>query len=143
MNMTPYQQETEKVRLRQRLSEEAVGLAIQGRWEEAEAVNRDVIERFPTDVEAYNRLGRALTELEDFAQAKEVYLKALELAPSNAIAKKNLARLTSLSELAATSSGEQHKVPPLRKHFQRVAPEFFTAEVGKTGVVSLCNVVPD
>ena len=40
--------------------------------------------------EAYNRIGRALTELGDFNRAKEAYLKALELAPGNTIAKKIL-----------------------------------------------------
>ena len=141
--MTPYQQEEEKARLRQRLSEEAVDLAVRGRWEEAEAVNRDIIERFPADVETHNRLGRALTELGDFTRAKEAYLKALELAPNNAIAKKNLARLASLPESTAASGGEPHKAPPLGEHFRRVAPEFFTAEMGKTGVASLCNVASD
>ncbi len=137
MDMAPYQEE-EKTRLRQRLSKEAVGLAIQGRWEEAETVNRDMIGRFPTDVESYNRLGRALTELGDFAQAKEAYLQALELAPGNAIAKKNLARLASLPESVATSDARPHKAP--REHFRRVAPELFTAEMGKARVVNLCNM---
>ena len=141
--MAPYQQEEEKTRLRQRLSKEAVDLAVQGRWKEAEAVNRDIIERFPADVEAYNRLGRALTELGDFARAKEAYLKTLELAPNNAIAKKNLARLASLPEPIATSGSEHHKATLLRERFRRVAPEFFTAEMGKTGVVNLVALAPD
>jgi len=142
MDMAPYQEE-DKARLRQRLSKEAVGFAVQGRWEEAAALNRDIIERFPADVEAYNRLGRALTELGEFAQAKEAYLKALELAPNNAIAKKNLDRLASLSESMVTSDGEYHEAPPLRAQTRRVTPEFFTAEMGKTGVASLCNVASD
>jgi Flp pilus assembly protein TadD len=67
MYIASYQQEEdEKARVRQRLSKEAVNLALQGRWEEAEATNRDIIEKFPSDVEAYNRLGRALTELGNF-----------------------------------------------------------------------------
>jgi tetratricopeptide (TPR) repeat protein len=143
MDMAPYQQEEEKARLRQRLSKGAVDLAVQGRWEEAELVNRDIIEKFPADAEAYNRLGRALTELGDFAQARKAYLKTLELAPNNVIAKKNLARLASLPESIATSGDEQHKAPPMGEHFRRIAPEFFTAEMGKTGVESLCHVAPD
>ncbi len=140
--MAPYQEE-EKARLRQRLSREAVDLAIQGRWEEAGVVNRDIIEKFPAAVEAHNRLGRALTELGNFAQAKGAYLKALELAPNNAIAKKNLARLASLSEVAVTSSDEPHKISPLKAQARRVAPELFTAEMGKTRVVSLLNMASD
>ena len=136
------QQEEEKARLRQRLSKEAIDLALQGRWEEAEALNRDIIEKFPSDVEAYNRLGRALTELGDFDGAKEAYLKALELAPENAIAKKNFARLTSLSEPTATLKSSPHKTSASKAQARRVAPDLFITEIGKAGVVSLHNVAP-
>lgn len=133
--MAFYHPEDEEARLRRRLSEKAVELAVQGRWEEAEAVNRNIIEKFPSDVEAYNRLGRALAELGDFAQAKQAYLKALALSPSNAIAKRNLARLTTLPE------GDKHgKASWFRVQARRVDPEFFTTEMGKSGIVNLCNL---
>lgn len=135
--MAPYQQEGERARLVQRLSQEAIALAVQGRWEEAVAINENIIERFPTDIEAYNRLGKALTELGEFARAKEAYIKTLELAPDNAIAKKNLARLASLSESQASLGGE-----PRQAQARRVAPEHFITEVGKAGVVNLCNLAP-
>jgi tetratricopeptide (TPR) repeat protein len=141
MYISSYQQEEEeKARLRQRLSKEAINLALQGRWEEAEATNRDIIERFPSDVEAYNRLGRALTELGDFDGAKEAYFKALELAPDNAIAKKNLARLTSLSESIATLNSDLQKASTSKAQAQRVALDLFITEMGKAGVVNLHNV---
>jgi len=141
MYINSYQQEDEeKARLRQQLSKEAIDLALQGRWEEAEVANRDIIERFPGDVEAYNRLGRALTELGDFDGAKEAYLKALELAPRNAIAKKNLARLTSLSESMATLSNNLQKASASKAKARRVALDLFITEMGKAGVVNLHNV---
>jgi len=141
MYIASYQQEEEeKARLRQRLSKEAIDLALQGRWEEAEAVNRDIIEKFPTDVEAYNRLGRALTESGDFDGAKGAYFKTLELAPDNAIAKKNLARLTSLSESMATLSSDPQKASTRRTQARRVALDLFITEMGKAGVVNLHNV---
>lgn len=143
MYIASYQQEEEeKARLRQRLSKEAIDLALQGRWEEAEAVNRDIIEKFPTDVEAYNRLGRALAESGDFDRAKEAYFKALELAPDNAIAKKNLARLTSLSESMATLSSDPQKASTRRAQARRVALDLFITEMGKAGVVNLHNMAP-
>jgi len=141
MYIASYQQEEEeKARLRQRLSKEAIDLALQGRWEEAEVVNRDIIEKFPSDVEAYNRLGRALTESGDFDRAKEAYFKALELAPDNAIAKKNLARLTSLSESMATLRSDPQKASSQRTQARRVALDLFITEMGKAGVVNLHNV---
>jgi tetratricopeptide (TPR) repeat protein len=141
MYIASYQQEEEeKARLRQHLSKEAIDLALQGKWEEAEAINRDIIEKFPSDVEAYNRLGRALTELGDFDGAKEAYLKALELAPENAIAKKNLARLTSLSESMATLRSTPQKASTSKAQARRVALDLFITEIGKAGVVNLHNV---
>jgi tetratricopeptide (TPR) repeat protein len=134
------QQEEEKARLRQRLSKEAIDLALQGRWEEAEALNRDIIEKFPSDVEAHNRLGRALTESGDFDGAKEAYLKALELVPENVIAKKNLARLTSLSESMSTFKSNPRKASTSKAQARRVALDLFITEVGQAGVVNLHNV---
>jgi phosphopantetheinyl transferase (holo-ACP synthase) len=143
MYIASYQQDKEeKARLRQRLSKEAIDLALQGKWEEAEAANRDIIEKFPSDVEAYNRLGRALTELGHFDAAKEAYLKALQLAPGNAIAKKNLARLTGLSESMATLRRSRHKTPISKAHARGVALDLFITEVGRAGVVDLYSAAP-
>lgn len=133
------QQEEGKAQLRQRLSDDAVSLAIQGRWEEAEALNRDIIEKFPTDAEAYNRVGRALTELGDFERAKEAYSRAVELAPENAIAKRNLARLTSLSESVAALSDNPRKGSAGGTQARRVALDLFVTEMGKAGLVDLHN----
>ena len=143
MYIASYEREDEeKVRLRQRLSKEAVNLALQGKWEEAEAINRDIIEEFPSDVEAHNRLGRALTELGNFDEAKESYLQSLGLAPDNTIAKKNLARLTSLSESMASLGAKPKRSSGSKARTQRVALDLFITEVGKAGVVNLSNVAP-
>ena len=53
-----YQQDRQ-AKLKQQRSKLAVDLAMQGRWREALAANKTIIESFPNDVEAYNRLGRA------------------------------------------------------------------------------------
>jgi tetratricopeptide (TPR) repeat protein len=134
------QQGEEKARLRQELSKQAIDLALQGRWEEAEAINRNIIEQFPADAETYNRLGRALTELEDFDGAKEAYLKALELVPDNAIAKRNLARLTSISESMVALSNRSQKALISKGQARRAALDLFVTEMGKAAVVSLHNV---
>jgi len=140
MYVAAYQQEEEKARLRQQLSKEAIDLAIHGRWEEAAAINRNIVDQFPSDVEAYNRLGRALTELGDIDGAKEAYQKALELAPENAIAKKNLARLTSLSGTMAALHRRSKKVSRPKTQTRKVALDLFITEMGKAGVVNLQNV---
>ncbi len=100
---------------------------MQGQWEEAAAVNRLIIGVFPNDVDAYNRLGKALTELGRYADARDAYRKALELDPHNSIAQKNLARLATLGEGAAARSEGRTKL----------SPQLFISETGKTGVTTL------
>ena len=116
-----------QVRLRRQRSKQAIALAMQGRWREAIAANREIIDSFPNDVEAYNRLGRAYMELGMYSQAKEVYGKAMELDPYNTIAKKNLQRLSYLGEVLVSSEGDSYKAEP----------QHFIEEVGKAGVVDL------
>jgi hypothetical protein len=134
------QQGEEKARLRDQLSKEAIDLALQGRWEEAEAINRNILDQFPADAETYNRLGRALAELGDLDGAKEAYFKASELAPENTIAKKNLARLTGLSESMAALSNNRQKALTSKGQARRVALDLFITEIGRAGVVDLHNV---
>lgn len=122
--------EEDKARLRRKASQEAIALAMQSRWREAVAVNQSILEIFPTDVDAYNRLGRAYMELGDFAKAKEAYTRALELDPNNSIARKNLQRLSLLPDSQVSVKEERREV----------APDLFIGEMGKAGVVSLQNL---
>jgi len=112
---------------RRQRSQQAIQLAMQGQWQEAAAVNRAIIDVFPNDVDAYNRLGKALTELGHYSEAREAYGKALELDPLNSIAEKNLARLATLGEGAAVQ-GEGGK---------KLSPQMFISEMGKTGTTVL------
>ena len=125
-------QEEEQVRLRRLSSKQAIALAMQGRWREAVVANKGLIDSFPNDVDAYNRLGKAYMELGEYSRAREAYGQATELDPYNAIAKKNLLRLSHLGEAAVGSGGDSHKAEP----------QHFIEEVGKAGVVSLCRLAP-
>jgi len=119
------------IRLKQQSSKQAIDLAMQGQWQEAVEVNKEILENFPEDVDAYNRLGRACMELGKYSQAKEAYSRALELDPYNAIAKKNLQRLSHLK--ATVSPGSESR---------RVEPQHFIEEMGKAGVVNLYDLAP-
>lgn len=88
--------EEDKARLRRKASQEAIALAMQSRWQEAVTINQSIIELFPTDIDAYNRLGRAFMELGQFAKAKDAYSRATEHDPHNPIAQRNLQRLSLL-----------------------------------------------
>jgi hypothetical protein len=120
------------IRLKQQRSKEAIDLAMQGRWQEAVAINKQIIENSPDDVDAYNRLGRACMELGDYTQAREAYSRAVEIDPYNAIAKKNLHRLSYLKEPVGTEVDTG-----------KVEPQHFIEEIGKAGVVNLYDLAPN
>ncbi|MBN1152086.1 MAG: tetratricopeptide repeat protein [Dehalococcoidia bacterium] len=124
-------QEEEPTRLSRKLSQEAIALAGEGRWDEAVQANGAIIARFPDDVAAYNRLGRALIELGRFVEAEEAYRKSLDLEPGNTIATKNLERLKSWNGVGKL---EPEKARSLGK-------DFFASTVGKTGIVALTGVM--
>ena len=117
----------DRTKLRRLRAEQAIQLAMQGRWEEAATVNRTLVGVFPNDVDAYNRLGKALTELGRYSEAREAYGKALDLDAHNGIAQKNLARLASLNEAVA----------PRPEAGAKLSPQLFISETGKTGVTAL------
>ncbi len=127
-------QSEEKIRLRKQLTEQAINQALQSRWEEAVATNKTLLTHFPHDPEALNRLGKALSELGQYAEAKKAYTEALEINPSNTIARKNLERLSHLGTEASDHA------PPATA--ERIDPRLFIEETGKTGFTRLMNVAP-
>ena len=64
---------------------------------------------FPNEVDAYNRLGKALTELGRYAEARDAYAHAVKLDPLNGIAAKNLQRL---GKFAAEGCGRARRRRP-------------------------------
>ena len=123
-------QEEEQAKLRRVLSKQAITLAMEGRWREAIVANESLIDNFPNDVNAYNRLGKAYMELGEYPQARGAYTRAVELDPYNTIAKKNLLRLSRLGETVAGSGDDSHKAEP----------QHFIEEAGKAGVVNLYHL---
>ncbi|MCX6004281.1 MAG: tetratricopeptide repeat protein [Chloroflexi bacterium] len=126
------ERDEEKARIWRKIAQDAIKLATENRWKEAVAANERIIEVFPTDVDAYNRLGRAHMELGDYKKARDAYSRTLELSPSNIIARKNLERLALLKGVNVAKKEQRRKVPP----------NAFIAEVGKAGVVNLKELAP-
>ncbi len=87
----------EKARLSRLYTKQAIALAIEGKWGDSIAVNEAILELSPSDVSAYNRLGKSWMELGDYHRAREAYTQSLRLDPHNKIAKKNLDRLEFMS----------------------------------------------
>jgi len=121
-----------KARLVRHDSKQAIALAMEGRWREAVAANKSIIENYPDDIDAYNRLGRAYMELGEYSLARRAYSRAKEIDPYSTIAEKNLRRLSHLGETGVIPGGD----------FQPVEPQVFIEETGKAGVVSLYKLAP-
>jgi tetratricopeptide (TPR) repeat protein len=119
----------DRLRQKRTKSEQAITLAMKNRWDQAAQVNREILEMFPNEVDAYNRLGKALTELGRYGEARDAYAHAVKLDPLNGIAAKNLVRL---GKFAGEGSGTQQSSP--------VDPRLFIEESGKTTVTLLSDV---
>ena len=115
----------EEDKLRRDRVREAVALAVQGRWHEALAVNQALLAQYPGTVDTLNRLGKALSELGRYAEAREAFQQALDHSPSNGIARKNLERLERLKDTAPAPRAE------------RLSPQLFIEESGKSCVTML------
>jgi tetratricopeptide (TPR) repeat protein len=119
-------------KLKRDKSNQAIALATQGKWDEAAAVNQELLDVIPDDVEALNRLGKALSETGRYGDACKALKRALEISPSNAIARKNLDRMSGLKDAPTPkkSGGTAG----------RLAPQVFIEESGKSTTTSLLGL---
>jgi len=125
----------DRIRLRRVLPERAIALAMENRWSEAADVNRKIIELYPNDADAYNRLGKALLEMGRYRDALGTYRKAVELDPNNIIAKKNIERLHTLADKEPAGAEPARKLGDAEP--ERINPNIFIEETGKTGLTTL------
>ena len=123
------------IELRQDLIREAVNFAVNGEWERATEVNKAILELFPTDVEAMNRLAKALIEMGSYLDAKAVSNQVIEVAPYNNIAKKNVARIDHLTaNPTAAKNGVSRQANKANN-----APQTFIEESGKSATTVIRN----
>ncbi|TME23214.1 MAG: tetratricopeptide repeat protein [Chloroflexi bacterium] len=118
---------SEHLKPRSQYGDDAVQLAIAGKWDEAVKLNRFIIDSFGADEETQNRLGKALSELGKLKEAKASYEAALKLNPMNSIAKKNAARINALL----------HQKEGLKVGGTRVDLNLFVEEMGKTVITTV------
>lgn len=130
--MTQPQSADEKARLKKQWTDLAIQQALSSQWEEAVITNKNILNLFPTDPEAYNRLGKASSELGHYTEAKQAYTQTLKYSPKNTIAKKNLDRLQQIQEESAQTLAAA----------ERIDPRLFIEETGKTGTTDLINIAP-
>lgn len=124
---------TEHLKPRSQYAEDAVQLAIAGKWDDAVKLNKFIVENFGADEETQNRLGKALSELGKLKEAKASYEVALKLNPMNSIAKRNAARINALL----------HQKEGLKVGGTKVDLNLFVEEMGKTVITTVENSPAD
>ncbi len=124
---------TEHLKPRSQYAEDAVQLAIAGKWDDAVKLNKFIVENFGADEETQNRLGKALSELGKLKDAKASYEVALKLNPMNSIAKRNAARINALL----------HQKEGLKVGGTKVDLNLFVEEMGKTVITTVENSPAD
>lgn len=131
MTQAPFQPE-ERERVRRQLTDQAIKLALESHWEDAVSINRQLLGAFPRDLSTLNRLGKALSEIGQYTEARQMYRDALALDPTNSIARKNLERLAGFTQDATTP----------RPSHEKMDPRLFIEETGKTGFTDLLDLAP-
>jgi len=113
-------------------ADQAVQAALEADWTRAVDLNTRIIEANADDLEARNRLGRALLETGKLDEAKAAYAEVLKTEPNNPIALRNVARLGTLIE---------HKTK-INMTKSKTQPRLFIEDMGKTGILRLINPAP-
>lgn len=119
-------------RQRRQFGEAAITHATRGEWDAAVEANRSLLELGP-DIDAYNRLGKALAELGRHEEALAAYEQALERDATNRIARRNVERLRLLS-------AEQREASNGKRRAGKASATVFIEEMGKTGRARLINI---
>lgn len=122
-------QTEDRTKAKRQQAELAIRAALEGRWSDAAELNQTIVGAFPADVDALNRLGKAMTELGKYDEARSAYMKTLKLDSLNAIARKNLSKLEGLSG--------KKKAAKKKASGQKLPPHMFIEETGKTGTTTL------
>jgi tetratricopeptide (TPR) repeat protein len=133
--MTAFTLEEQSKRKRQQL-QQAQQLAANGEWTEAVELNREILKAAPNDVQALNRLGKALSELGRYGEAHASYAKSVELDPANQIARRNLQRLEPLKDSEGDAQAAERRRTQARQ-------SMFIEEIGKTRVTELAKRADD
>jgi tetratricopeptide (TPR) repeat protein len=113
-------------------ADQAVQAALEADWTRAVELNTKILEANAEDLEARNRLGRALLETGKLEEARVAYADVVKAEPNNPIALRNVARLTILLE-------HKTKTNPTKSKTQ---PRLFIEDMGKTGILRLINPAP-
>lgn len=110
------------------LKTQAIQIALTGDWDQAIALNKQILVEEPTDIDTLNRLAFAYTILGKIKEAKQTYQKVLDIDAANPIAQRNIKKLGFATTKTTASI--------------HISTNMFLEESGKTKIVSLINTAP-
>ena len=108
------------------LAQKAVGFALTGNWKDAKNVNLQILKNTPDDIDALNRLAKALFELGKLNQAKNIIKRVIKIDPYNPIAIKSTDKWKNIKNSNKVLS-------------KQMSPDLFLEEPGKTKIVHLVH----
>lgn len=109
------------------IKNQAIQTALQGNWQNAISLNKDLIKENPNDIDALNRLALAYTIIGKIKEAKATYQKVVNLDPLNSIALRNIKKL----------KDKNLKAYPTTTY---LINNKFLEEPGKTKIIELVNI---
>lgn len=112
------------------LEELAIKAALSSNWQQALALNKVIVGKYPQDADALNRIGYAFFKIGKLNEARGYFKKVLKIDCYNPVASKNLKRLKSIK-----------KIEP-QKEKEIVSPSLFLEEPGRTKIVTLLKIAP-
>jgi tetratricopeptide (TPR) repeat protein len=113
------------------LNQQAIDLALNCKWEEAEELNKQLLEDDPNNTQYLNRLAKAKFELGKYSECKKIYNQVLEIDPYNAIAQKNLKKVSAIKKDSILKNGSNATM---------LSAALFYEEPGITTLVALVKV---
>jgi len=115
--------------MNQQAAQSAIKAALNGEWNEAIEFNLQILKENPENIQALNRLGRALAAIGQTKNAKKTWNKVLKLDRYNAIATTQLEKLKSKSSKPGSSNNQSTN-----------NPRMFLDEPGKTVTTQLVRL---
>lgn len=109
------------------LKKQAIQTALNGNWQNAIFLNKDLIKENPEDIDALNRLALAYAITGKINLAKTTYLKVVKIDPLNSIALRNLKKI-------------KDKILKANSNSNYYINNKFLEEPGKTKVIELVNI---
>lgn len=115
------------------LDDQAIKAALAGRWQEAVALNQQIVSHEKKNIDALNRLAYAFAQTGNYKEACGLYEKVLKLDLYNPLATKNLAKFKKYHQNSSNHTSNPHEIGT-------ISPSLFLSDAEKTKTINLINI---